>query len=360
MRHFPFFILILFSVVISAACIDSQGGTPSSQPYPSHTQTANVPSTWSMKLVWNISTVGIPFMDMAKDGSLSAVIDDHRVHLIKPTGDSVSIDLQGSDAIQPVITGVIVKGGNVYVLGNYEAFSGMRIYSWDGKVGEIRVGSFADCIMRSPDGSHMCHLVTLSPTEQLLTCDGLKTKLESTDYAINAISDTGVVVLRRKLAGEALVTKNGKKLLTLNTPSVIPHDDKLLVSENNTLKILALKGEVLASREKAGFGLTTLLRWTLIPTKRYIFRYEPFGDTHVFTWNLTEVKVLPGFPYFANENFVVTAKGETIRCYSLNDFHEVFNVKVPGDSIGYIRLSDDGKVMLVSGETGNFWLYAEG
>jgi len=205
----------------------------------------------------------------------------------------------------------------------------------------------------------MCYLVTLSPTKQLLTCDGLKTKLESTDYAINAVSDTGVVVLRRELAG-AIVIKDGERLLTLNTPSVISYDDKLLVSENDTLKILSLKGEVLASREKAGFGLTTLLRWTLIPTKRYIFRHEPLEDTYVFTWNLTEVKVLPGFPYFANENFVVTAKGETIRCYSLNDFHEVFNVKFLGDSIGYIRLSDDGRVMLVSGEIENFWLYAEG
>ncbi|KUH32518.1 hypothetical protein APY94_09480 [Thermococcus celericrescens] len=82
-------------------------------------------------------------------------------------------------------------------------------------------------------------------------------------------------------------------------------------------------------------------------------------DTHVLTWNLTDVGTLPGFTYFANENFAVTSKDGVIHCYSLEDLHEVFSVKVPGDSLGYIKLSDDGKLMLVSGETGGFWLYAK-
>lgn len=112
--------------------------------------------------------------------------------------------------------------------------------------------------------------------------------------------------------------KDGENLATLNTPNVIAYGgDRLIASEDGTLKILAPNGTVLATRENAGFSQTTLLRWTLLPTGRYIFRHEPLEDTHVFTWNLSEVKTLPGFPYFANENFVVTAKdGGVIHCYS--------------------------------------------
>ncbi|WP_237268583.1 hypothetical protein [Thermococcus celer] len=313
-----------------------------------------------MTVVWNISTVGIPFMDMSPDGSLSAVIDwnNHIVYLVKPDGTAVSFDVQGNDDVEPVISGVVVKDGRVYVLGSYEAFSGVRVYSWNGQVGELEhggSGSVADGMRRSPDGKHLCYLVSVSPTEQVLRCDWGETKLTPNDYDINWVSNTGLVVLTE--GGKSFVLKDGENLATLNTPNVIAYGDRLIASEDGTLKILAPNGTVLATRENAGFSQTTLLRWTLLPTGRYIFRHEPLEDTHVFTWNLSEVKTLPGFPYFANENFVVTAKDGVIHCYSLRDFHEVFSVKVPGDSLGYVRLSDDGKVMLISGETGDFWLY---
>lgn len=74
---------------------------------------------------------------------------------------------------------------------------------------------------------------------------------------------------------------------------------------------------------------------------------------------LEEVWTLPGFPYFANESFAVSERGRTLHCHSLDDFHKVFRVEVPVDSIGYVRLSDDGKVMFVSGDAGDFWLYVK-
>ena len=361
----PVLIAVLVLGIISiAGCLGGSGTAPTASP--STTPTAPSPSEtitptfWEMKLVWNVSTVGIPFMDLSPDGSLSAVIDwnGHRVYLVKPDGSSVSFDLQGHDAVGPVIAGVALKGGKVYVLGDYEGFAGVRVYSWNGKVDELKVGSSADGIMRSPSGNHLCYLVTLSPTEQSLTCDGIETKLTPNDYDMNWVSDAGIVVLTEN--GKSLAMRDGKAVLTVNGSHIIAYGDKLLVSEGNTLKILSLNGSVLATKDKAGFSVTTLLRWTLIPTKRYLFLHEPLGDTHVLTWNLSEVKVLPGFPYFANENFAVTARDGVIHCYSLDDFHEVFSVKVPGDSLGYIKLNDDGKVMLVSGETGGFWLYTAG
>lgn len=327
--------------------------------------------TWEMENVWNISTFGIPFMDMSPNGSLSAVIDDSccRVYLAKPDGRSTSFDLQGYDAathdkaVEPVIAGVAIKGGCVYVLGDYYddgAWSGLKIYSWNGGEGRKKIGSFPDDIMRSPDGKYMCYLISLSPTEQSLTCegydgDGVEMRFTSNAYNIHSVSDTGVVIVTRD--DKSFVIKGGKTLLTVNSPSVIAYRDKLIVSENGTLKILSLEGSVLATKENAGFDQTTLLRWTLLPTGKYLFRHEALEDTHVLTWNLSEVKVLPGFPYFANEDFIVTAKDGIIHCYSLADFHEVFNVKVPEDSLGYIKLSDDGKIMLISGEWGNFYLY---
>ncbi len=124
---------------------------------------------------------------------------------------------------------------------------------------------------------------------------GGETKLTPNDYDINWVSNTGLVVLTE--GGKSFVLKDGENLATLNTPNVIAYGgDRLIASEDGTLKILAPNGTVLATRENAGFSQTTLLRWTLLPTGRYIFRHEPLEDTHVFTWNLSEVKTLPGFP----------------------------------------------------------------
>ena len=316
-----------------------------------------------MKIVWNISTTGIPFMDLSPDGSLAAAVDwnGHRLYLVKPDGSSISFDLmEKQDIVEPVPAGVAIFEEKAYVLASYGEFTGVRIYSWSGKVGETHeggAGSVPDEIIRSPSGNHLCYLVTVTATDQVLVCDGEKFKLENV-YSLKWISDSGLVLLDRDK--KEVVMKNGRRLLVLNTTHVLAYGDKLLASYGDTLKILSLDGTVLSSKDGAGFGQTMLLRWTLIPTKRYIFRHEPLEDTHVFTWNLTEVRTLPGFPYFANENFVVTAKDGVIHCYSLDDFHEVFHVKVPGDSLGYIKLSEDGKVMLVSGDVGNFWLYAAG
>ena len=350
-----FIFLVFLLVFLLCGC-----STQSNQNHDSGTPNST-PESLEMKLVWNVSSVGIPFMDLSPSGNLGAAIDwnSHRIYLVKPDGSSVSFDIKEDDPVGPTIAGVAVLNGKAYVLGDYADFSGVRIYSWIGKAGEITgSGGAADGITRSPNGVYLCYLITDSPTSQVLVCNGLETELEATDYSINAVSDTGVVVLREELADKSIVIKNGVRLLTLNTSNVIPYEDKLIVNENDTLKILSLDGEFLASREKTGFSMTTLLRWTLIPTEHYLFRHEPLGDTHVFIWNLTEVRTLSGFPYFANENFVVTAKDGVIYCYSLSDFHEVFRVEVPGDSLGYIRLSDNGDVMLISGETGNFWLYA--
>ncbi len=323
------------------------------------TQSTQTPERWSMELVWNVSTSGVPFMDMSPDGGLSAAVDFEgaRLYLVKPDGESVAFDVQGEDPVKPVIAGVAVKEGEAYVLADYTEFAGLRIYSWDGQTGEDRhgwAGSVADNIARSPSGNHVCYLVTPNAGKQELYCDGKKLTLGSDEYELHSVSDSGVVVLG--IGDKSLVLKEGEKLLEINSGSVIAYGDKLIASEDGKLRVYSLNGDVLAEKEGYTFKMTTLMRWTLVPTGKYLFRYEPLEEASVLTWNLTEVRTLPGFPYFANENFVVTGEGRVLRCYSLRDFHEVFSVEVPG-AIGYVRLSDDGKVLLVSGETGGFWLY---
>jgi len=371
------FILLLSLVVVSAACIGSEEGTqtvPSSSSLPSSssisypnsssentvspqqttssTQTSN---RWNMSPIWNVSTAGIPFMDLSPDGSLAAAIDweGHKLYLVKPDGSSVSYDLQENDAVQPVVSGVVVLDGEAYVAGHYESFVGLRIYSWAGLVSEKKhawSGSVSEELVRSPSGNHVCYHVDCK-----VFCDGKKI---AGDYSIMSVSDSGMVVI--SASDQSIILREGQELFGLNSGKVLAYDDRVLASEDGKLRIYSSNGELQAEKEGYTFDQTTLLRWTLIPTGKYIFRHEPFENTHVLTWNLTEVKELPGFPYFANENFVVTAKNGVIHCYSLEDFHEVFSVKVPGDSLGYIKLSDDGKVMLVSGEYGNYWLYRAG
>ena len=355
------FILLLSIVIISAACLgpESQTSSPASTTSNPSTTTSQEAQSWEMKLVWNLSTVGIPFMDMAPDGSLSAVIDFEgaKLYLVKPNGDSVAFDLQGTDPVKPVVAGVVVKGGEAYVLASYTEFAGLRIYSWNGQTGEERhgwAGSVADNIVRSPSGNHICYLITPDAGKQELYCDGKRLNLGSDEYTIHSVSDSGVVVLGR--GDESLVFKEGNKVLELESGNVIAYGDKILASEDGKLMVYSLSGEVLAEKEGYTFKMTTLMRWTLVPTEKYLFRYEPLEDTSVLTWNLAELRTLTGFPYFANENFVVMGDGKSLHCYSLNDFHEVFSVEVP-DTVGYVRLSDDGKVLMVSGDVGSFWLY---
>ena len=323
------------------------------------TQSAQASETWDMELVWNASTSGVPFMDMSPDGSLSAAVDFEgaKLYLVKPDGESRVFDVQGEDPVKPVIDGVVVKDGEAYVLADYTEFAGLRIYSWEGQRGEERhgwAGSVADGIARSPSGSHLCYIITPNAGKQELYCDGKKLTLGSDEYELHSVSDSGVVVLG--IGDKSLVLKEGEKLLEINSGSVIAYGNRLLASEDGKLRVYSLNGDVLAEKEGYTFKMTTLMRWTLVPMGKYLFRYEPLEDTYVLTWNLTEVRTLPGFPYFANENFVVMGDGNTLHCYSLKDFHEVFSVELP-EAIGYVRLSDDGKVLLVSGDTGGFWLY---
>ncbi|ASJ01712.1 hypothetical protein A3K92_04725 [Thermococcus gorgonarius] len=309
-----------------------------------------------MTLVWHLDKHGEPFMDLTPDGSLAAVVDWERaiVYLVKPNGTDRSFEVEEG----AVISGIAIKNETVYVLGSYKDYSGVKKYSWWGPVGVEKhgwAGSVADSIARSPSGNHLCYLVTTGATTQELYCDGKKMELNPNDYDLNSVSDSGVVVLAR--ADKAFVFKEGLEMLSFNTSNVIAYRDRLLSSEGEKLRVYSLNGDVLAKREGYTFRMTTLMRWTLIPTGKYIFRYEPLEDTSVLTWNLTELRTLPGFPYFANENFVVTAKDGLIHCYSLEDFHEVFSMKVPGDSLGYVKLSNDGRVLILSDEFGGFWLY---
>ena len=380
MGRWPILALVVIAMMVVSGCTGGSGTqTSTAQPtYHSSTATSQIQSqtqtaetiettapeekTWNMVPVWNVTTSGIPFMDMSPDGSLSAVIDFEgtKLYLAKPDGKSLAFDLQEEDPVKPVVAGVAVKDGKAYVLASYTEFSGLRIYSWSGRIGEERhgwAGSVADNIVRSPSGNHLCYLITPNAGRQELYCGGKRLNLGSDEYVINSVSDAGVVVLG--IGDRSLVFKEGEKLLELDTGNVIAYGNKLLASEDGKLRVYSLNGTVLAEKEGYTFRMTMLMRWTLIPTRRYIFRYEPLEDTAVLTWNLTEVRTLPGFPYFANENFVVMGDGRTLHCYSLENFHEVFSVAVP-DSIGYVRLSDDGKVLLVSGEFGGFWLYTAG
>jgi hypothetical protein len=297
-------------------------------------------------------------MDLTPDGSLGAVIDWNGgvLYLVKPNGESTAFNVWEGDMVQPTISGVAIKDGVAYVLAKYEEFVGVKKYSWGGKVGEERhgwEGSMPDQIARSQRGNHLCYLVTPDAGRQELYCDGVKMELKGDDYALTGVSDTGVVVLTR--GDNALVFKEGSKILSLNTSNVIAYKDRLIASEGDYLRIYDLNGTLLSEKEGYTFKMTTLYRWTLLPTGKYLFRNEPLEDTSVLTWNLREVRTLSGFPEFANENFVVMLDDDTLRCYSLKDFHEVFSIKAPGG--GLVKLSDDGKVMLVSDEYGKYWLY---
>ena len=346
-------ILSLLLGLLLCGCINQKN---TAMPTQTPTETPN-PETWKMRLRWNISTSGIPFMDMSPDGSISAAVDWNKgiLYLIKPDGESTFFNTKGKDEVRPVIAGLAVKDV-VYVLASYQEFAGVRKYSWSGFVGEEKhgwAGSVADNMARSPSGNHLCYLVTINPTEQEMYCDGNKLTLSPDRYSINSVSDSGVVVL--SIDDRSIILEEGKKLFGLNTSKVLVYKDRILASENGKLKIYSSNGELLLQKEGYTFDQTTLLRWTLIPTEKYLFRYEPLENTHVLTWNLTEVRELPGFPYFANDNFVVTGENGVLHCYSLKDFHEVWSVK--RNDVGYVRLSDDGRVLLVSGETGGFSLY---
>ncbi len=329
--------LLLILAVVAAGCTAQQES-----------------ESWKMKLIWQVETTGIPFMDMSPDGKLSAALDwnRHLLYIVDPSGNAVSFDVQENDPVAPVVTGIVVANGKAYVLMSAADFTGLRIYSPEGLVGEEKRGAASDQIMRSPSGNHLCYMVSVNPQKQELYCDGSKIELEN-GYTLTSISDAGLVVLTKD--GRAVVLKNGEKILSFNSSNVIAYNDRLLVSEDGKLKIFDEKGRLLVEKEGYTFGLTVLLRWTLLPTKNYIFWHEPLGDTHVLKWDLSEVGTLPGFPYYANDNFVVTAKDKVLHCYSLKDFHEVFNIAV--SELGYVRLSDDGKLLLISGDTGNFRLY---
>ncbi|ASJ08470.1 hypothetical protein A3L11_04175 [Thermococcus siculi] len=372
MRRF-LFILLLSIIVVSAACLGSEngGGTTPSPSTATNSQagttTSQEPTTWDMEIVWNLSTSGIPFMDLSPDGSLSAVIDwdDAYLYLVRPDGESVSFDLQGHDAVKPVVSGVVVKDDKAYVLAGYAEFAGLRIYSWGGQTGEERhgwAGSVADWIARSSSGNHLCYLITTGATRQELYCDGVKTVLENAgDYGMVGVSDTGLVAVGDSKKG-VLLFKNGSKILTLNPEShmVVLYGDRIIGGFEGKLKVLDLEGNTLAESEKYDLRWMSLIIPTVRATKDYIIWTDEYSGTHVLDWNLREVKSLPGLMRFANENFVVTEKEGVIHCYSLRDFHEVFSVEAPVESMGYVELSEDGRVMLVSGEYGDFWLYTSG
>ncbi|MBP1911451.1 hypothetical protein [Thermococcus stetteri] len=368
-RFLPFLLLSL--VVVSAACIGSggQGSTTHVEsPTGSHSSQVSsstaTPETWNMALVWNLSSGTLPFMDLSPDGSLAAVIDWNNgiLYLVKPSGESVSFRVWEGEDVKPTLSGVAIRDGVAYVLASYEGFAGVRKYSWNGSAGEERhgwAGSVADDIARSPSGNHLCYLVTTGATTQELYCDGVKTILENAgSYNMLDVSDTGLVAVGS--GGEAdsvLIFKNGTEVLTLqpDTHMVVVYGDRIIGQFDGKLRVLNAAGKVLAESEEYTLRWARLLIPSVRATKEYVLWTDEYEGTHVLTWNLTEVRSLPGYMRFANENFVVTLKDGTLHCYSLRDFHEVFSVKAPGD--GLVRLSDDGKVMLVSDEYGSYWLY---
>lgn len=257
-----------------------------------------------MKKVWEVSTIGIPWMDMSPDGNLSAVIDEGKgiLYLVKPNRNT-SFDLRRDDEIKPVVSGIVVLDGKAYVAGSYEKFAGVRIYSWSGFVSEVKhgwSGSIGEEIIRSPSGNHMCYRA-----DNKLFCDGKEILL---DYSIISVSDSGLVVLSKD--DKSVILKDGRKLFDLNTSKVISYRELILASEDGKLKIYSSNEEILMEKEGYTFDQTTLLRWTLLPTEKYIFWHEALGNTHILNWNLSEVGELPGFPYFANENFVVTGDND--------------------------------------------------
>lgn len=349
------FILFAIPVLLSAVllgCASSPSQSPSTLVPTPTTPTPNpTPTTWKMEVRWNVDTVGIPFMDLRSDGGLAAALDWNGgvIHLVKPSGDDVAYHIQENDAVKPVVAGVAVKGDAVYVAANYEHFSGARIYTWNGMSGEMKVGgSVAETIARSPSGDHLCLL--LSDT---LHCDGWKVKLK--DYGMLSVSDDGFVVVGGK--NPVLVVKDGKILNSFNANEqmAVTFKDRIIAQIDGSLLAMTPDGKTLASNSEFGFHIDPLLKIHPIPSGKYIFAFRD-GDTHVLTWNLSEVRILPGKPEFANKNFVVTSVNKVLHCYSLGDFHEVWTVKLPVD-IGYVMLSDDGRVLLVSGDTGGFWLY---
>ncbi len=368
MRFSIWMMIIAVAMLFTSGCIQQSEKPPVN---PTQTPEQELDS-WNMKLVWSTSvSTGIPFLDLSPDGNLAAAIDfdGAKLYLVKPTGESVLFKLKKMDeAVEPAVAGVALKDGKAYVLASYQEFAGVRIFSWEGQVGEERhgwSGSVADSIARSPDGSHLCYLITTGATTQELYCDGVKTVLEDAgEYSMLAISDSGLVAIGGQ-DGNVLVFKDGNRVFTMKPDNemVLVYDDKIIGQFNDTLKVVDSDGDVLAQSRDYELRWTTLLRPTLLASEKYLFWYEPLGNTHVLNWKLTEVRQLPGFPFFANDGFVLTGGqqgdgGSILHCYSLTDFHEVFSVTVPTESIGYVKLNDDGKVLIVSGENKGFWLYS--
>lgn len=69
-------LLAISFILISSGCLHS--GQTESSPISSPSSSAHntyEASKWDMTPIWNVSTVGVPFMDLSPDGSLGAVID---------------------------------------------------------------------------------------------------------------------------------------------------------------------------------------------------------------------------------------------------------------------------------------------
>jgi len=344
-----FFFLIV--VILISGCINNNQGN-------SLNNNNITPETWKMEEVWNVSTVGIPFMDLRPDGGLAAAIDHNNaiLYLAKPNGESKKFNVQENDWGSPLVVGVFIINDSAYVPATYAEFEGARVYTWEGLSNEIKlqegiVRGGIDTAARSPNGMHVCYLRTGT-----LYCDDWKFDIGNMSNMLS-VSDDGYVVVGPE--NPILVLKDGKVVSSINASSnmALAYKDKIITQMNNGLAVLNPEGKILASNNNFSFNVGALLKIIPVPSEKYLFAFKAFEKTHVLDWNLKEVRTLPGYPEFANDNFVVTSDNGIIHCYSLKDFHEVFNVTVPGDSIGYIKLSNDGKVMLVSGETGGFYLY---
>ncbi|WP_245610453.1 hypothetical protein [Thermococcus celericrescens] len=205
--------LLIASMALASGCTEGRGATTgspspttSSQPSASQpeTTTTQEPSIWKMKIVWSADTTGIPFMDLSQDGSLSAAIDWNRglLYLVKPDGSNTTLNLRRNEGeIRPVVSGVAVVGDRAWVLASYGGFAGIGIFSSDGLAGEERrwgAGAVADYMLRSPSGHHVCYLVTVSPTEQELHCDGAKIRSHPTTTTSNPSRTPGLSFCRKR------------------------------------------------------------------------------------------------------------------------------------------------------------------
>lgn len=313
--------------------------------------------TWNMKLAWehefSIPTLSSPGIAsngkyvalMQSDGGKLTFLDGEGVVWEKQTPCSIALMEMNDEAI--------------FVIGSCEGagfYSGLNVLDFKGTVTDVKkywYGLVADEVQKSPDGNHVCYLISGH-----IGCYNFKERtfwerdLRNVLYNKLSVSNDGYVVIGSDGATDKVVLLKDGKIMWTKKPSshmAYAYGDKIVMADNGSTYILTPDGENLASMNGE---IEPLLN------SKYVIGYN--GSVWVFDYSLEPLFSFEGFPAYLNENFLVTFSGSfqkpTLHCYNLETKKEVWNFTLP-DRFRWIKMSDDAEnVVIISHDGSRAWL----